>query len=103
MKKTITLLSTLSALALFSSCTPQPTNTNTATAGSHPTAYPTDKKNLVISPFAPHNILDVKGMSPGNLAKDPTTAAIDPNTKKVISGSAKIFRIPSPAPKPPTQ
>lgn len=101
MKKTLALLSATSVALLSFSCTPPEYGELTSAAapnlkGNYPIAHPTDKKDHVISPFAPHNILDVSGMKPGHIAQDPTTAAIDPTTKKVIPGSAKTFRIPLP-------
>jgi hypothetical protein len=62
--------------------------TPTAAAGSPeadasngtPTGTKTDSPDFVRSPFPPHNKLDVKGMRPGSLAKDPT--------------NGKVFRVP---------
>ena len=54
------------------------------------------KNGYVISPYKPHNIMNVKGMTSGHLARDPSTAAVDPTTGKPIMKTAKIFRIPEP-------
>lgn len=46
----------------------------------YPVAQRTDNPNQVISPFAPFNVIDVAGYSPGQLVRDPT--------------NNEIFRIP---------
>jgi hypothetical protein len=45
-----------------------------------PTGTKTDSPDFVRSPYPPHTKLDVKGMRPGSLAKDPT--------------NGKVFRVP---------
>ena len=55
-------------------------------------------KGKVISPFRPYNILDVSHLKPGDLAKDPTTAVVNPKTGKPDMSTAKIFRVPQPKP-----
>lgn len=45
-----------------------------------PVGTKTDSPNFVRSPFPPHNKLDITGMKPGALAKDPT--------------NGKVFRVP---------
>jgi hypothetical protein len=47
----------------------------------------------VISPYKPHNVIDVKGFRTGQLARDPSTAPIGPDGKPDIS-KAKIFEMP---------
>lgn len=112
--KKITL--TLSAIVLGSlaSCTvtPKDTTTSTPTATNskvnpltigkkYPSAYPyKQSKKIVISPYRPYNLIDLKGIKPGQLARDMSTAKRDPQTGKLVPDSAKIFRVPSPAPKP---
>lgn len=54
------------------------------------------KPGLVISPYKPFNIVNVKHLKPGNLAYDPSTAAVDPKTGKKDYTNAKIFRVPNP-------
>lgn len=63
----------------------------------YPLAYPYKKSTrLVISPFRPYNLIDIKGLRPNQLARDISTAKADPVTKKPITSTAKIFRIPEP-------
>ncbi|MEM7387220.1 MAG: hypothetical protein AAF514_19960 [Verrucomicrobiota bacterium] len=47
---------------------------------NYPVATPTDKPNVVISPYDPDHFLDVTGIEPGTLAEDPY--------------SGKFFRVP---------
>ena len=54
---------------------PAPTQTK-----NYPTATATENQNLVISPYKPHNVIDVRGFQSGQLAKDPS--------------NNQIFRIP---------
>jgi hypothetical protein len=51
-----------------------------ADGSSVPTGSKTDSPDFVRSPFPPHNKLDVTGMKPGALAKDPS--------------NGKVFRVP---------
>ena len=53
------------------------------------------KPGIVISPYKPYNLIDVKHLKPGNAAYDPTTAQIDPKTGKPDISTAKIFIIPA--------
>lgn len=57
-----------------------------------PIAKLTGKPNRVISPYPPHNVLNVEGLDPGSVATDPTTEGLFevPEPQK----------IPEPAPKP---
>ena len=55
-------------------------------------------KGKVISPFRPYNILDVSHLRPGDLARDPFTAKVNPKTGKADISTAKIFRVPQPKP-----
>lgn len=57
------------------------------------TPHPTNP-DLVISPYRPHNVIDVKGFRTGQLARDPSTAPIDPATGKSDLAQAKIFELP---------
>ncbi len=41
-----------------------------------PTATATKDPGIVLSPYPPYDTLDVKGMAPGSLAKDPATGQI---------------------------
>ena len=49
---------------------PAPPRTN------YPTATKTDNPNLVVSPYKPHNVIDVQGFQSGQLAKDPSNNQI---------------------------
>lgn len=60
---------------------------------SYPAAH-YHSKNVVISPFKPYNLIDVKGITPGHLARDMSTADTDSNGNAIVS-SAKIFQIPA--------
>lgn len=42
----------------------------------YPTATATKDPGLVLSPYPPYDPLDVKGMAPGSLAKDPATGQV---------------------------
>jgi len=69
---------------------------------SIPKAFP-HEPGFVISPYKPYNVLEVKHLRPGNAAYDPTTAKVDPKTGKPDMATAKIFIVPNPKPKTPTQ
>lgn len=61
----------------------------------YPLATPIQgRSGQVISPFKPHNVIDVRGYRSGQLARDPSTAPIDPATGKPDINQAKIFEIP---------
>ena len=99
--KIILLLITASAACLIPACSsnqgsgavPAP---EVAALNKIPLArpHPTGKKNMVISPYRPYNIIDVKGYRKGDIAGDPSTAKTDPKTGKIIESTAKYFRIP---------
>jgi hypothetical protein len=55
---------------------------------------PAGRKNLVISPYRPYNLIDVTGYKKGAIAGDPSTAQKDPKTGKIIESTSKYFRIP---------
>lgn len=59
---------------------------------SYPSAHPY-KKNIVISPYRPHNLINVKGIKPGHFARDMSTADKGSDGKPIVS-SAKIFKVP---------
>jgi len=61
------------------------------------------KPGFVISPFKPYNILNVKHLRPGQLARDPFTAVVDPRTGKRAMDTARIFRVPEPPKVKPTK
>jgi hypothetical protein len=48
--------------------------------GEYPTAQRTNQPDQVISPYEPHNVIDVSGFRSGQLARDPS--------------NKKIFRVP---------
>jgi len=56
-------------------------------------ATPDGKKNMVISPYKPYNLIDVSGYRSGDIVGDPSTAKLDA-TGKPITSTSKHFRIP---------
>jgi len=56
--------------------------------------HPAGKAHMVVSPYRPYNVIDVKGFYSGNIVGDPSTGKIDPASGMVIPGTAKRFRIP---------
>lgn len=58
---------------------PPPASTPPSTGG-YPLATRSSKPNIVISPYPPHNAIDITGFNSGDLARDP--------------GNRKIFQIP---------
>lgn len=117
-------ISHLSLIALtaaaFASCAPFPTsptgvnNSNNQAGGTQTTPQgevpapvvdaannipvgrpsPDGKKNMVLSPYAPYNIIDVSGYKSGDIVGDPSTANVDPATGKLNLRTAKHFRLP---------
>lgn len=55
---------------------------------------PDGKKDMVISPYRPYNVINVSGYQSGDIVGDPSTARIDPKTNKPIANTSKHFRIP---------
>ena len=47
-----------------------------APPGGYPYARPTGTPGYVYSPYAPHNVIDVRGVPPGSWVKDPSTGGI---------------------------
>ena len=99
--KTILFLITASAACLIPACSPDQGSGSVPAPevtelSSIPVArpHPTGQKNMVISPYRPYNIIDVKGYRKGDIAGDPSTAKTDPKTGKIIESTAKYFRIP---------
>jgi len=107
MKTKHIFLLTATAAALVS-CNPVGLTTNTPTVGSDvpapkvegvakvPLAHPTPdgKKDTVISPYRPYNVIDVKGYKSGDIVGDPSTAKVNPATGKLDLSTSKHFRIP---------
>jgi hypothetical protein len=97
MKSIYLILSSIPLLTLAScsSSTTVASNLNPVIADkNYPAAHQyKTSKTQVISPYRPHNVIDVKGMKPGHLARDTSTAKIDTSGKPITS-TAKIFRIP---------
>ncbi|WP_129589808.1 hypothetical protein [Rubritalea profundi] len=97
MKPIYVILSSISLLTLAScsSSTTVANNLNPVIGDkNYPAAYQYKTSTTqVISPYRPHNVIDVKGMRPGHLARDTSTAKRDKAGKPIIS-TAKIFRIP---------
>ena len=56
--------------------------------------HPAGKAHMVVSPYRPYNVIDVKGFYSGNIVGDPSTGKIDPASGMVIPGTARRFRIP---------
>lgn len=99
MKFTSLAILTLGAV-LCSSCSSGPTGSVSAPhvpdLSDVPVANPDPKgrKNLVISPFRPYNLIDITGKQSGDIAGDPSTARKDPKTGKIIESTSKYFLIP---------
>ena len=100
--KTILIIITAASAILFSACTP----TAGGGSGSVPAPevtdlssipvgrpHPTGQKNLVISPYRPYNLIDVKGYRSGEVVGDPSTAKRDASGK-VIESTSKYFLVP---------
>src|SRR2546423_10593972 len=47
-----------------------------APEGGYPLARWSGRPGLVISPYPPHNLVDVRGIPPGELVRDPSTGGI---------------------------
>ena len=97
MKNIHLILSGVSIFAL-ASCSNNTTitdNLNPVVADKKfPAAYQyQNSQTQVISPYKPHNVINVKGLKPGHLARDTSTAKLD-SAGKPITSTAKIFRIP---------
>ena len=59
---------------------PEPPRPQPKPRREYPVAERTEKPGMVISPYAPYNVIDVEGFQSGALAKDPS--------------NGKIFRVP---------
>lgn len=102
MKNVTTLTVSAIALLLFNSCSTDPKTGDVELINpvlldpNYPDAYPVaGDSSKVISPFKPHNIINIKGVAPGHLARDMSTAKKGSDGKPDAS-TAKIFRIPMP-------
>jgi hypothetical protein len=87
-------LAVVTATFVFTSCAQVPsTNGDTINA---PTGHPDPKgrANMVVSPYRPYNIIDVKGYRSGDIVGDPSTAIVNPSTGRREASTAKYFRIP---------
>lgn len=49
---------------------------------------------MVVSPYRPYNIIDVKGYRRGDIVGDPSTAKVNPATGQPDLSTSKHFRIP---------
>ena len=73
---------------------------SSSTASSVPATLPVGRvtaegtPNMVISPYKPYNLIDVKGYKSGEVVGDPSTAITDPKTGKVVLSTSKHFLIP---------
>lgn len=99
-------LAVLSAISL--SCAPTPSANTDATTDDETVPAPAvedsnipvgrpdpnGRKNMVISPYRPYNLIDVKGYRSGEVVGDPSTAKVDPTTGKLDARTAKFFRVP---------
>lgn len=93
--KKIHLLSLFVFTAVFASCGTQPMASDGQTANAPLAApHPEGKKNLVVSPYRPYNVIDVKGYKSGDIVGDPSTASVNPKTGKLDARTARHFRIP---------
>ncbi len=63
---------------------------------SVPTGHPDpqNRPNMVVSPYRPYNIIDVKGYKSGEIVGDPSTAKVNPSTGRPDLSTSKHFRIP---------
>lgn len=95
MRATFTLCAAVVSAFVFASCSAPNgiADSDVDFDDNYPVAF-YQKKGYVISPYKPHNIIDVRNMTPGHLARDPSTAEIDSKTGKPNMNTAKIFRIP---------
>lgn len=61
-----------------------------------PTGHPDPqgRPNMIVSPYRPYNIIDVKGYRSGDIVGDPSTAKVNPSTGKLDMKTSKHFRIP---------
>jgi len=101
--KTPTILLLTLSVAAISSCAPTQKNTTNkgvpapvvAELSEIPVAKPDPqgRKDMVISPYSPYNIIDCKGFKRGDVAGDPSTAQKDANGK-IIANTSKYFVIP---------
>lgn len=99
--KTTFLIITAGVTVLFSACSSS-TGSSTVPAPEVPDLSdipvgrpdPSGRKNMVISPYRPYNLIDVTGYRSGDIAGDPSTAKKDPKTGKIIESTSKYFRIP---------
>ena len=98
--KTTLLIMTAGVAVLISACS-QSQSSGTVPAPNVPDLNdipvgrpdPAGRKNMVISPFRPYNIIDVKGYRSGDIAGDPSTAKRDASGK-IIESTSKYFRLP---------
>lgn len=99
MKPTLFIM-TAGAAALISACSPSQSS-GTVPAPNVPDLNdipvgrpdPTGRKNMVISPYRPYNLIDVSGNDRGEIVGDPSTAKRDASGK-IIESTSKYFRIP---------
>ena len=74
---------------------PAPQPAKPEKTSNYPLATPVEgRTGQVLSPSKPHTVIDVRGFRTGQLARDPSTAPIDPATGKPDIEQAKIFEIP---------
>ncbi len=66
------------------------------TQGKVPVGHPDPqgRANMVVSPYRPYNVIDVKGYRSGDIVGDPSTAKVNPSTGKLDTKTSKHFRIP---------
>lgn len=94
--KLLSLSLSAAMLAALSSCAPSNTtpDSKVSLAGNFPIAqFKKGSKTHVVSPYKPHNVIDVSDIQRGHLARDPSTAKIDKKTGKPILGTGNIFRV----------
>lgn len=101
------VLATASAAFLFASCADVPTPGAATASGDEvpapridaanvPAGHPDPqgRPNMVVSPYRPYNVIDVKGYRSGEIVGDPSTAKVNPATGKLDASTAKYFRVP---------
>ena len=55
---------------------------------------PQNRPNMVVSPYRPYNVIDVKGYRSGDVVGDPSTAKVNSATGKLDLSTSKHFRLP---------
>lgn len=109
LSRSLILTTFLTTILVTASCAPVPypnSATNTGNGATVPAPRidiakvpvgrpdPQGRPNMVLSPYRPYNIINVKGYRSGSIVGDPSTATVNPATGKLDSRTAKYFRVP---------